>query len=162
MFGELTENLTRHRNELLKKARSLDTVSCAWATDGRIMCLLEDGRNVTVLHERDVDTLSTGRHLAGTNVAIKTTQLDNNYVVWYIIISYIHVILPTAETDTRTEISAGAVHDTKYLSVKHFPLHFCCGGTCNKVSFRQQEFTLSMLLLMLTFVAVALGFHISN
>ena len=30
MFGELTENLTRHRNELLKKARSLDTVSCAW------------------------------------------------------------------------------------------------------------------------------------
>ena len=81
MFGELTENLTRHRNELLKKARSLDTVSCAWTTDGRIMCLLEDGRNVTVLHERYVATLSTCRYLAGSNVAIKTTQPDKNYVV---------------------------------------------------------------------------------
>ena len=56
----VTENLTRRRNDLLKKVRSLDTVSCAWTTDGRIVCLLEDGRKVTVLHERDVDTLSTG------------------------------------------------------------------------------------------------------
>ena len=39
---------------ILKKVRSLDTVSCAWTTDGRIVCLLEDGRKVTVLHERDV------------------------------------------------------------------------------------------------------------
>ena len=57
----VTENLTRRRNDLLKKVRSLDTVSCAWTTDGRIVCLLEDGRKVTVLHERDVDTLSSGR-----------------------------------------------------------------------------------------------------
>ena len=56
----VTENLTRRRNDLLKKVRSLDTVSCAWTTDGRIVCLLGDGRKVTVLHERDVDTLSTG------------------------------------------------------------------------------------------------------
>ena len=55
----VTENLTRRRNDLLKKVRSLDTVSCAWTTDGRIVCLLED--KVTVLHERDVDTLSSGR-----------------------------------------------------------------------------------------------------
>ena len=57
----VTENLTRRRNDLLKKVRSLDTVSCAWTTDGRIVCLLGDGRKVTVLHERDIDTLSTGR-----------------------------------------------------------------------------------------------------
>ena len=57
----VTENLTRRRNDLLKKVRSLDTVSCAWTTDGRIICLLGDGRKVTVLHERDIDTLSTGR-----------------------------------------------------------------------------------------------------
>ena len=57
----VTENLTRRRNDLLKKVRSLDTVSCAWTTDGRIVCLLEDGRKVTVQHERDVDTLSSGR-----------------------------------------------------------------------------------------------------
>ncbi len=57
----VTENLTRRRNDLLTKVRSLDTVSCAWTTDGRIVCLVEDGRKVTVLHERDVDTLSSGR-----------------------------------------------------------------------------------------------------
>ena len=57
----VTENLTRRRNDLLKKVRSLDTVSYAWKTDGRIVCLLEDGRKVTVLHERDVDTLSSDR-----------------------------------------------------------------------------------------------------
>ena len=57
----VTENLTRRRNDFLKKVRSLETVSCAWTTDGRIVCLLEDGRKVTVLHERDVDTLSSGR-----------------------------------------------------------------------------------------------------
>ena len=36
-------------------------------------------------------------------------------------------MLQTAETDTRTEISAGAVglHDT--LSVKHLSLHFYSG-----------------------------------
>ena len=57
----VTENLTRRRNDLLKKVRLLDAVSCAWTTDGRIVCLLGDGRKVTVLHERDIDTLSTGR-----------------------------------------------------------------------------------------------------
>ena len=57
----VTENLTRRRNDLLKKVRSLDTISCAWTTDGRIVCLLGDERKVTVLHERDIDTLSTGR-----------------------------------------------------------------------------------------------------
>ena len=38
-------------------------------------------------------------------------------------------MLQTAETDTRTDISAGAVglHDTKYLSVKHLSLHFYSG-----------------------------------
>ena len=29
----VTENLTRRRNDLLTKVRSLDTVSCAWTTD---------------------------------------------------------------------------------------------------------------------------------
>ena len=40
-------------------------------------------RSQFILHERDVDTLSTGRCLSGrpTNVAIKTTRPDNNYVV---------------------------------------------------------------------------------
>ena len=51
--------------------------------------------------------------------------------------------LQTAETTrARKNFSAGAVHYTMYLSVKHFSLHFCCGGICHKLSFRQQEFTL--------------------
>ena len=62
-----------------------------------------------------------------------------------IMISCIHAnivyTLQTAETTrARKDFSAG--HYTMYLYVKHFSLHFCCGGICHKVSFRQQGFTL--------------------
>ena len=125
---------------ILKKVRLLHTVSCAWTTGGRIVCLFEDGRKVTVLHERDVD-------MAETSLTLLLKLPGQTRTMWSynVTISYIHdstLFLPTAETDTRTEISAGAVHDTKYLSVKHFSLHLCRDGTCRKVSFRQQEFTL--------------------
>ena len=63
--------------------------------------------------------------------------------MWYVTIMLNIVnIVQTAETDTRADISAGVVHDTKYLFVIHFFMHFFRGGTCHKVSFRQQEFTL--------------------
>ena len=67
---------------------------------------------MTVQHERDVDTLST-------DVSNLATLPDKNYLCCLIIIimiSCIHVniiyMLPTAETDTHTDFSAGAVHDT--------------------------------------------------
>ena len=91
MFGELTENLTRRRNDqLLKKVRSRATVTCAYPGLGRVLdavasCAFSTtvARSQFILQERDVDTLSTGRCLSGrpTNVAIKTTRPDNNYVV---------------------------------------------------------------------------------
>ena len=57
MFGELTENLTRRRNDLKKVrslAKSLATVTCAYpgTTGGSIVCLLEDGRKVTIYSAR--------------------------------------------------------------------------------------------------------------
>ena len=67
-----------------------------------------------------------------------------------IMISCIHAnivyTLQTAETTrARKDFSAGAVHYTMYLSVKHFSLRrcFCCGGICHKLSFRQQGFMLN-------------------
>ena len=69
MFGKLTENLTRRRNDqLLKKVRSLatDTVTCAYpgplALDNAVASV---ARSQFILHERDVDTLSTGICLSG-------------------------------------------------------------------------------------------------
>ena len=44
----LTENLTRRRAELLAKARATAGVKATWTADGRIVCLLEDGRKVSV------------------------------------------------------------------------------------------------------------------
>ena len=88
MFGELIENnLTRRRNDLLKKVRSLATVTCGCAYPGpgqQAVASCAFSKTVAtsqfILHERDVDTLSTGRCLSGrpTNVAIKTTRPDNN------------------------------------------------------------------------------------
>ena len=66
-----THRELRRNDQLLKKVRSLATPTPrSPAYPG--------------LHDRDVDTLSTGRCLSGrpTNVAIKTTRPDNNYVVW--------------------------------------------------------------------------------
>ena len=71
----VTENLTRRRNDLLKKVRSLDTVSCAWITDGRNVCLLEDGRKVTRFYMRE---MSTRCHLAAS---YKLPGPHKNYVV---------------------------------------------------------------------------------
>ena len=53
----VTENLTKRRSELLRKVRSFDNVECAWTIDGRIICLLADGKKLTVQTERDVPTV---------------------------------------------------------------------------------------------------------
>ena len=50
----VTENLTKRRSELLRKVRSFDNVECAWTIDGRIICLLADGKKLAVQTECDV------------------------------------------------------------------------------------------------------------
>ena len=47
----ITENLTRRRMELLRKARASAKVEASWTSDGRIVCLLSTGRKVTVTNE---------------------------------------------------------------------------------------------------------------
>ena len=54
----VTENLTKRRSELYKKVRALSNVQCAWTIDGRIVCLPDNGRKETILHERDIPSLS--------------------------------------------------------------------------------------------------------
>ena len=44
----ITENLTRRRVDLLRKARDSPNVEASWTSDGRIVCLLTNGRKVTV------------------------------------------------------------------------------------------------------------------
>ena len=44
----ITENLTRRRVDLLWKARDSPNVEASWTSDGRIVCLLTNGRKVTV------------------------------------------------------------------------------------------------------------------
>ena len=50
----LTENLSRRRAELLSMARDKANVKATWAADGRIICLLEDGRKVAIETEKDL------------------------------------------------------------------------------------------------------------
>ena len=45
---------SKQRNELLKKVRLFDNVQCAWIIDGRIVCLLADGKKVAIQTGRDV------------------------------------------------------------------------------------------------------------
>ena len=47
----ITENLTRRRMDLLRKARASANVEASWTSDGRIVCLLSTGRKVTVTNE---------------------------------------------------------------------------------------------------------------
>ena len=53
----ITENLTKRRSELLNRTRTQPYVKAAWTTDGRIVCLLENGEKRTILTERDLDQL---------------------------------------------------------------------------------------------------------
>ena len=55
----ITENLTRRRVNLVRKARDSPNVEASWTSDGRIVCLLTNGRKVTVTNEC---------HLQGLNV----------------------------------------------------------------------------------------------
>ena len=83
MFGELTENLTRHRNELLKKRDHLTRSAVpvpGQQTVGSCACSKTVAMSQFCTSD-NVATLSTGRYLAGSNVAITTTQPDKNYVV---------------------------------------------------------------------------------
>ena len=50
----ITENLTKRRSELLQKARSVDGVVATWTIDGRIVCLVGNGRKVSIVNERDL------------------------------------------------------------------------------------------------------------
>ena len=101
-FGEVIENLTRRRNDLLilKKVRFVTLPSVG------IRCVYR-WPILTLLLKLPVTTGQT-----------RTMWSDN------IMISYIHVNFVKHFTNsrnrTRTYVSAGAVHDTKYLSVKHF------------------------------------------
>ena len=45
---------SKQRNVLLKKVWLFDNVQCAWTIDGRIVCLLADGKKVDIQTERDV------------------------------------------------------------------------------------------------------------
>ena len=55
----VTENLTKRRAELLRKARMIDGITSTWTIDGRIVCLLANGRKVTVQTDSD---LASVRH----------------------------------------------------------------------------------------------------
>ena len=53
----VTENLTKRRSEILNRTKSQPDVKAAWTTDGRIVCLLDNGEKRTILTERDLDQL---------------------------------------------------------------------------------------------------------
>ena len=50
----ITEYLTRRRYDLLNKSRALDKVKCTWTIDGWIVCLLADGRKITIPNNQDL------------------------------------------------------------------------------------------------------------
>ena len=51
------ENLTKRRSDLLNRTRAQPDIKAAWTTDGRIVCLLENGEKRTIVTERDLDQL---------------------------------------------------------------------------------------------------------
>ena len=53
----ITENLTKRRSELLNRTRTQPDVTCAWTTDGRIICPLQNGEKRTIVTGRDLDQL---------------------------------------------------------------------------------------------------------
>ena len=53
----ITENLTKRRSDLLNRTRAQPDIKAAWTTDGRIVCLLENGEKRTIVTERDLDQL---------------------------------------------------------------------------------------------------------
>ena len=50
----ITENLTKRRFELLNRAKGLRNVNAAWTSDGRIICLLGNGRKISINSEQDL------------------------------------------------------------------------------------------------------------
>ena len=50
----ITENLTKRRIELLNRAKGLRNVNAAWTSDGRIICLLGNGRKISINSEQDL------------------------------------------------------------------------------------------------------------
>lgn len=53
----ITENLTMKRMKLLTAAKNTPTVKSAWTIDGRIHCLLNNDKRVTILNFNDLDNL---------------------------------------------------------------------------------------------------------
>ena len=48
----VTENLTKRRAELLRKARTIDGITSTWTINGRFVCLLANGRKEIVQTDR--------------------------------------------------------------------------------------------------------------
>ena len=53
-------NLTKRRAKLLRKARTIDGITSMWTMDGRIVCLVANGRKVTV--QTDSELASVRQH----------------------------------------------------------------------------------------------------
>ena len=102
VFGELTENLTRRRND--RRNDSEESAIREFTVCRYPLCV----------YRWPILTLLLKLPLPGQT---RTMWSDN------IMISYIHVNYVKQVTNSRNRhahVSAGAVHDTKYLSVKHF------------------------------------------
>ena len=54
----LTESLTSRRLELLRQAKNKETLQAAWTSDGRIICLLNEGTTVVLENHDDLAKLS--------------------------------------------------------------------------------------------------------
>lgn len=53
----ITESLTKRRSDLLKKARATENVTSTWTIDGRVVCLLANGRKVSCINEQELKTM---------------------------------------------------------------------------------------------------------
>ena len=54
----ITESLTKRRTELMLKARSMPNVTTTWTVDGRIVCLLTNGKKLSVTTEQQLRRLN--------------------------------------------------------------------------------------------------------
>lgn len=53
----ISENLTTRRQQLLREASSSDAIDAAWTSDGKVICLLKNGKKVTLTTLRDLSKI---------------------------------------------------------------------------------------------------------
>lgn len=53
----ISENLTLRRQKLLRDASNLDQVQAAWTTDGKVICLLQNKKRITLTSPKDFNKL---------------------------------------------------------------------------------------------------------